>query len=177
MGAKKEIRAKDVLRDIRSGLSNEDLMEKHHLSPAGLRSLFRKLADARIIRKEELEARIPALPPEEAQKDRRRSQRCYPVTSFPIYDLDDLRQEWQVLDIGEDGLKVSGIKARLGQRKDFLIQADEFGDVFPFTFQAECRWSKLQEDGVPIAGFEIITMPEKGAQELKKLLKAVMFCT
>ena len=43
---KKKISAKDALADIRSGMSDANLMSKYLLSNAGLQSLFDKLVTA-----------------------------------------------------------------------------------------------------------------------------------
>jgi hypothetical protein len=51
---KKTIKAKEVLTDIRGGLSDQALMEKHKLSRKGLESLLRKLVGARVLTQAEL---------------------------------------------------------------------------------------------------------------------------
>ncbi len=52
---KKEIRASEVIRDIRSGMSKSDFMSKHRISPTGLDSLFKKLVAAGAMTESELE--------------------------------------------------------------------------------------------------------------------------
>jgi hypothetical protein len=56
---KKKISAKDALADIRSGMSDADLMSKYLLSNAGLQSLFDKLFTAGYIDLGEILARTP----------------------------------------------------------------------------------------------------------------------
>jgi hypothetical protein len=56
---KRKITAKDMLRDIRSGLSDQDLMEKHTLSAQGLQSVFHKLVTAGVVTQAELDDRVP----------------------------------------------------------------------------------------------------------------------
>ncbi|MGO9116867.1 MAG: hypothetical protein ACLQPD_04555 [Desulfomonilaceae bacterium] len=56
---KKKISAKDALADIRSGMSDADLMSKYLLSNAGLQSLFDKLVTAGYIDLGEILARTP----------------------------------------------------------------------------------------------------------------------
>jgi hypothetical protein len=43
MTTKRTIKAKDIVNDIRSGLTNLQLMEKYNLSSKGLQSIFTKL--------------------------------------------------------------------------------------------------------------------------------------
>ncbi|MFH1112606.1 MAG: hypothetical protein V1792_01670 [Pseudomonadota bacterium] len=52
---KKEIRASEVIRDIRSGMSKSDFMRKHRVSPTGMDSLFKKLVTAGAITESEIE--------------------------------------------------------------------------------------------------------------------------
>ena len=56
---KKKISAKEALADIRSGMSDADLMSKYLLSNAGLQSLFDKLVTAGYIDLAEILARTP----------------------------------------------------------------------------------------------------------------------
>ncbi len=55
--AKAKINAKQVLADIRSGISDELMMEKYGLSEKGLDSLFKKLTEANLLSGAELQQR------------------------------------------------------------------------------------------------------------------------
>ncbi len=57
---KKKISAKEALADIRSGMSDADLMSKYVLSDPGLQSLFDKLVTAGYIDLSEIMARTPS---------------------------------------------------------------------------------------------------------------------
>ncbi len=52
---KVEISASEAIRDIRSGMTKSDFMEKHRISSRGLQSLFRKLVETGAVDKLELE--------------------------------------------------------------------------------------------------------------------------
>ena len=54
---KKQINVKEFLTNIRGGLDDASLMEKHGLSERGLRSLFRKLVEAGYLDQAELDGR------------------------------------------------------------------------------------------------------------------------
>jgi len=56
---KKKVSAKESVTDIRSGMSDAALMEKYHLSPSGLQSLFDKLVGAGYIDLSEIHQRKP----------------------------------------------------------------------------------------------------------------------
>jgi hypothetical protein len=51
-----------------------------------------------------------------------------------------------------------------------LVQADEFADVYPFTFDAVCRRVEESGDEDPYtAAFEITSISRGGRGELRKL--------
>lgn len=56
-----EIRAKDVVNDIRSGMTDQDLMEKYRVTSAGLEDLFDQLLKSGVVRQFEIDERMPML--------------------------------------------------------------------------------------------------------------------
>ena len=56
---KKKVSARESVIDIRSGMSDAALMEKYHLSPSGLQSLFDKLVGGGYIDLSEIHQRKP----------------------------------------------------------------------------------------------------------------------
>jgi uncharacterized protein len=52
-----KIDARDVLRDIRLGMHDADLMEKYKLSASHLQSVFKKFLEAGVVRQSELDSR------------------------------------------------------------------------------------------------------------------------
>lgn len=54
MSRKRVIEAKDIVNDIRSGMSEAELMEKYSLSSKGLQSAFQKLIKGGIMMAEEV---------------------------------------------------------------------------------------------------------------------------
>ncbi len=57
--AKVKIDARDVLNDIRDGLDDTALMTKYRLSGVGLQSLFSKLIEAGLLKRADLDKRMP----------------------------------------------------------------------------------------------------------------------
>ncbi len=55
--AKKEVNAKDFMRDVQEGMDDVGLMKKYRLTPKGLDSTFRKLLTVGLISRLELAAR------------------------------------------------------------------------------------------------------------------------
>jgi hypothetical protein len=73
------------------------------------------------------------------------------------------------VDISEVGLQISGIPAKVGDTKEFLVQADYFADVYPFIFESKCKWTSKAEDGNFLSGFEITSITEGELEELRKI--------
>ena len=50
----REVKAKEIVQDIRSGMTTAELMKKYRLSKKGLRSAFRKLRNAGVINRQDI---------------------------------------------------------------------------------------------------------------------------
>ena len=57
--SKRQLSAREILQDIRSGMDDTTLMGKYHLSSQGLQSVFKKLIAVRVIKQAELDQRTP----------------------------------------------------------------------------------------------------------------------
>jgi hypothetical protein len=169
MAAKKVIQAKQFIADVRSGFTDEDLCEKYKLTESDLPRLFKKLIQAKGMTAEELENRTIAQT--DPTMRYRHLTRSYSLFSIPVYDTEDLELEGWITDITEKGLQMTGIPAEEGQTRSLLIRADEFHDIFPFAFDAKCKWVHTDETNETLVGFEITDITETGMQELRKLIQ------
>jgi hypothetical protein len=200
METKRTIRAKEVVTDIRKGMTNAGLMEKYELSSKGLISIFNKLSAAGF-GPDELNGRVPpskdtvtfernklaqdtvALERNEGEcltedsvalARKRRVQRNYLMMRVPICDANDTSLEGHVRDITPKGLQVAGLKAKTGDTMNFLIRPDDVAEVPPFTLEAECRWAKNETgDGGVVAGFEITDISKEGLAQLQMLIRSL----
>ena len=59
MESQRKIKAKKFLRDFRTGITLEDLMEKYHLSTTKLENVFERLMAAGVLDEEELKLHLP----------------------------------------------------------------------------------------------------------------------
>ncbi|MBM4328264.1 MAG: hypothetical protein FJ118_14010 [Deltaproteobacteria bacterium] len=57
-----KIKSREVVKDIRAGLDNDELKEKYQLSSRQLQSLFRKIIDAKLMSPLELASRLSVTP-------------------------------------------------------------------------------------------------------------------
>jgi hypothetical protein len=176
MAAKPMIKAKDIVNDLRSGLTNLELMAKYGLSSKGLQSIFLKLMEAKALREGELDGR-EAFADDTVNLDQKRIlPRNFVVFKLPVYDNGDMTLEGHVRDITERGLQVEGIPASVGDSKTLIIQPDEFADIHPFVIEVQCRWANPGTENEPCsAGFEITEISEDSVHELHKLVQSLTF--
>jgi hypothetical protein len=172
---KRRIPAKEMVSDLKAGLTDDAIIEKYHLSMDKFRSILKRLVDARAISEKELEGREVWKLLTHEYKSMRAIPRHYVVVDLPIYDADDLLAEGFVRNINRSGLKVAGLEVEIHSIKTLLIQADEFADVFPFVFDAKCRWRRVDENGDPEVGFEITSISDESLVELNKLVELLAF--
>lgn len=176
MRPKRTIRAKDVVNDIRAGLNDAELMGKYKVSAQGLARIFTKLIEARAVRPGELEGRFPYLDDTVNVENLRKSVRNYVVFPLPIYEVGRLEVEGTLRDVSEHGLQVAGIECAVNETKEFLVRADEFHDVFPFVFQATCRWVGGGGGGSEsAAGFEITEISDRAHEQLRAIIRVLTF--
>jgi hypothetical protein len=177
MKPKRELSAKELVADIRSGLTDQELMNKHKLSSRGLQSVYRKLVSARFMEEAELSERMPSFIDTADLVQARSVPRHYPFVRVPVYDLDNLTiDSYHIRDLSEKGMQVSGMDIGVGTRKTFLVQIDEYVDILPLHFEAECRWVQpANEESTALAGFEIVYISEDGRTELHKLIQLMTF--
>jgi hypothetical protein len=169
MPPKREIKAKDFVNDIRTGMSDSQLRSKYNLSAKGLQSAFAKLLEAKAIRTSEVFGRVSVEDDTVAIASTRllpRDELEFPV---PIYLCEGTQPTVRgtIKDITKKGLKVSGIEAKVDELKLFAIPSDKFSHVEPFAFRARCRWI----DGDGCAGFQITQISKRGEGELQKLIR------
>jgi PilZ domain len=177
MAEKRKIKAKHIVTDLRAGLTNAELMEKHRLSAKGLVSIFTKLADAKAVRPGELEGRISSVDDTVELDDFRKEARCYPIMNMQIVDMDDLDSEHLVVDMSEAGIHISGITASVGDRSSFLFKPSGFSESTAVSFEAECRWTKPSEGGLPSeAGYRITEISDENMNTLRQLIGSATLC-
>jgi uncharacterized protein (DUF433 family) len=171
---KKRISAQAIVRDIRSGMTGSEIMDKHKLSVRGLQRVFRKLVDAGWLTRDEC---VGVLPDEEAsitlQKIRQTTRRL-PVLSVTLYDKRRPSVTGALRDISDRGLGVSGMHAVIDETRTLVIVPNESLPLSPFSVHVRCRWFKEGDAGLPCtAGFEIMHAELSSIEALRELIEEV----
>jgi hypothetical protein len=172
MSPKRVIKAKDVIRDIHSGMTTSQLIEKYRFSAKELRLIFRKLLEASVMTRDELNSLTTLDQNPEGAKGVRRAIRK--ISPFPvrIYDNGHPFATGYVRNVSEKGVCLEGIEASVGDVKGFIVRSGTSDRPDVLVFEAKCRWVRKEGKAVNgvAAGFEITDISNLDAQTLRKLL-------
>ena len=174
--AKRTVSAKEILTDIKTGMDNSALMEKYGLSQKGLQGLFNKLVTLKAISHSELYERSKSYRERIDHIRKRKSLRAELTIRVPIYELES-GDKGILRDISENGLRVAGIEARVGQSKTFQIPVDMYVESDPLLVLAECKWVEIRHGGKEyfVAGFEIMYLSESDSEILQNFIGWLLF--
>ncbi|MCA1961304.1 MAG: hypothetical protein LDL33_10975 [Desulfomonile sp.] len=161
-----KIKARDIINDIRSGMTDTELMEKYEMSPAALQMAFEQLINMKLLKDHELYGRSVST------RESLGLPRHYLVVKVPIRDVKS-GVVGTIRDITEKNMGILGIGGTLGEIKTFEIVPEGFDQVHSFLFNAKCRWTKRDEHGDYLSGYEITSISEEGLEQLRKLIGLV----
>ncbi len=166
------IRIRDVVKDIRAGLSDLDLRKKYNLSANGLHLVFKKLLDLKAIDAEALFGIESARLQGTGKRELREEERYALDFDIPSYNTAFPEIHGRVRDVSENGIGLFGVKAKEGDLTHIVVLGDTFGFVGPLEFEAECRWTKTDgASGEYLTGFLITDITDWDLEELKKLIR------
>jgi hypothetical protein len=171
---KKRIITEDIVKDIRSGMGDEELMEKYDLTRLLLEVTQKQLLDRKFISRRDLDNRnLASLSSVSLFSVRQAPRYSFPFT-VTISGEGNRPEKGRVLDISVKGLRTVGLEAREGRTETLTIHGDDFGELGTFQVTGTCRWTKAAAGGKLLAGFEIVEMPTGSRQEL---LHWIRMCT
>jgi len=171
VSAQRTIRVKDIVADIRSGMTCLEMMEKYKLSATGIQNAFKKLLATSAISPFEFTAWTALFCQPNNLNGVRLFQRELPTFHLPIYETSNPHIEGRVVNFSATGIAVSGIEAKEGQIKTFMIPIK----ASPVTFQARCGWVKGSEvRDKYLGGFEVIKVLQGSWEGVGRLIAAVM---
>ena len=140
MSEKRTIKARDIVRDLREGMSDHELMEKHMLSIKRLESIFRKLEDSKTVKRSELYGRMQSFEDTVNLASMRKLPRNFLALALRIYEHGHPSIEGELLDVNEKGVGVRGLEVKPDQTANLAIISSGFVDVGDIRFEAVCRW-------------------------------------
>jgi len=165
-----------LIEDIRSGISDSDLMVKYDLSADGLRTMFQNLMKAKAITPEDLYGASTSVHDTVFVENLRALPRNYLAMAVDIYQWKHAEIRGLLNDVTEKGVGISGMPARIGEVMILAISGGDFIHCDPIVFEAECRWaSREKETGEWLAGFEITNISETCLEDLRRLIECLPF--
>jgi len=170
MGSR-EISAREVVKDIRFGMTAAEIMVKYKVSGKGFQDLLSQLVNLGAVEKDEIEKRSSLYDGDGAEANFRQTPRKRVGFPLQVADLKNSLSTGYVRDISPKGVSVAGLDARPGEIKSLVVSVGGFSGCEPFGFEARCVWVQ-QTRGRPevLAGFEIIRISKTCLRELTKLL-------
>ncbi len=172
---KRTINATEISRDLRSGITVPQLMEKYRISLPGLRIVFRKLLNAGVVMKDELDSQ-PALYKDISGLEgvRKWLRTC---VSFPvrICDSRNIFAIGNLVNISENGFCAKGVETAIGETKAFNLRLSGVGQNHELVFESKCQWldTQLLSENKWVAGFEITKISNFDSGELQKLIRHI----
>jgi hypothetical protein len=165
-----------MAEDVRSGMSDSELMNKYSLSSEGLRRAFQTLLNAKLIAPDDLYGSSPAMHDTVFVENRREVPRYHLAVEVVIYEVRHPEIKGLLSNVAEKGIAVTGIEAQIGERKTFIIPAVNCVQTDPIRFEAECKWAgKDSITGEWNSGFEITNISKKCLGDLEILVQSASF--
>ncbi|MFH1116357.1 MAG: hypothetical protein V1792_20785 [Pseudomonadota bacterium] len=173
MPPKRKINGQAFINDIRAGMSDTELMLKYKLSSRMLQSLFRTLLNTKAITPAEIYERTPFEDTTIDVNTLSYSFEGYTIQTTSIYDVTQPEKIGHVTSITERELRTEGIAADFAETKTFILLSGKAAKINPIFLRAKCRWCRRDEvTGDDVAMFEIVSIGQEHAKELKKLIRA-----
>ncbi len=174
----RERRIQMLVRDLRSGMAPLELKRKYHLSAKGFESALKLLLEVNAITSTEFKIFKFAGDDKLARQDSRRTPRSNPIPVVTVYENGKPETRYVVRDISEKGIGVIGIRAQIGETKSLAVVGDEFGQIAPFEFEVQCRWTKhLNLNGQICSGFSVTNISEQDLFRLREFIQGFTFGT
>jgi hypothetical protein len=172
MVSKRKISAAEFVKDLRSGITVSELMDKYSLTPRELDGILRQLKQT-LANPSHLYGRSPSEQGGigiEGIRFRRRHSVGLPVS---VHDLADPGIQGHLRDISERGLGVQGIEAKPDEIRTFVVWSHEFFAISQFRLIAKCRWTiPMRDERKCLSGFEIIGVPKESLEHFNRFVEA-----
>lgn len=172
----RSLEAEEIISDIRAGMAEGELRHKYELSTGALVKAVKLLLDGDHLNRVDLSQ--GAVPYDEVVDPgkARVVERYYLDFDLPVVVTDDPKGVGRVTDLTTHGLGTEGIQASVGEVKTLRIEHERFVLLKPFSFVAQCRWTRdKQPPGGLIAGFRIISISNEDKEQLRKLVRLLRF--
>ncbi len=174
MSSAERIKLEDIIEDVKSMMTDFELMEKYELTPKGLRHVLEKLMSIKAVSVKDLYRRPVFYEEQPEHDDRRNLHRHYLALLLPIYDVKFPETRGWLTDVTDHGVGTRGLEATPDDAITLAIIPEKFSDSPLIVFDAVCQWTEGEgPDAEPMAGFEIADISESNLRALRQLVRFV----
>ena len=161
------IEVDEIVRDIREGLTDHELMKRYELSAKGLKNTLERLVEAEAVQLTEVYRRPVFYDDSLDDESRREYPRHYLALLLPVYEADREENRGWLTDVSEQGLGVIGLSVEQGEKKTLAIIPGKFSDRERILVEAECHWTEREQSAADLtSGFHITSISEVDLEEL-----------
>jgi hypothetical protein len=162
---------KQVIRDIRSGMRDRDLMSKYGLTLSLLRRLLQRLVAEEAIDHEILYVSSETYREATDILSLRRNARTRIPMSIRVYTEEDCQRGY-LRDVSETGLRLAGIEVEVGDWRTLTVPLKEIPTIQPIEFEGVCRWAKHEGKfrRYAVIGVEIAAISDDSQWNLSRLI-------
>lgn len=172
----RQIRGREFISDMRSGMAVVELMQKYRISSGGLRKILRMILEADAMCKREVAGSLNLYAGAANLRNLRRTPRKRTKDRVWLYDNGDPFKAGRLVDVSESGICIEGIKARKGEEKSFIARVGPSGRNSSFVFEGVCRWVRKEQQRKEtfVAGFQITSISPIEQRVFDKLLEGAI---
>ena len=164
-----------LIKDIRNGLSDSELMERHELSAVDLRKLILQFIRDNTVNSEYLFWRPILYDYEVSESDRRTTPRHPLKLLLPVRVIGSSKSTSGFLvDLNQGGGCLRGEGPPLGERVTVSIDCQELISAEHVTLEAVFRWSEQVGGDEILAGFQILSLGDRDSELLRKLISEIV---
>lgn len=172
----RRIDGSDMVKDIRSGMTDSELMQKYGLSPEGLGFVFQTLTSTNVIAVEELYGTSVTQQDTVFVESVSELPGHHLAMAVEVYESTHPENRGMLSNVTDKEIVVAGMAARIGDTKTFVIPADNFIEADPVVLEARCRRAEKEKDtGEWLARFEITGISKKCLDDLRRLIRSLPF--
>lgn len=164
--------ARNVLKDVRSGLTDGELMDKYQIAYPDLEKIFNQLLESQAITRGELYGRSSFFLETVSVDTLPESSVHYLAFPIPISDAMNPKAMGRLRTLGETEVGTVGIEAKREEYRTLVVFPEKFVDIGPITFDAMCVWSKSQPEG-NYATFRITYITQKDLTRPRSVMRSL----
>lgn len=165
----RDIKAAQIVKDIRGGMTPSQLIAKYRISQQGLHDALTQLVAHKLLQESELNDRPSLFRDSQILHRVRRVPRIQVRFPLQVWDFRQPYSDAFIKNISEKGIGAAGISAFPGKEFTLQLRSGEFDDWSTFGFHAVCRWASERD----LAGFEITNITEECLDQLRSLIRTL----